>query len=230
MQLKDKLNEILNNEFIGKLRVGTDTFICPNFIIEIVNLKNSYFLDSNIPQNNYDVIKKRMKYMFEKSRSIDKKTILRLTKHYYHNNFEVISFDNNNKICLLHEKSDFFDFSSKKYKKTLRFKQNNTKKIDQLLFPSLDKYPQIIYKKTETFLLSGSKKTQACVNFVTASIDNSFDDFKSIHEINITCNFNDDNIKWLNQHIIYILEHLFKDEDFIPSQEISLKTQIESQQ
>lgn len=221
MPLKDKLPLALNKEFIEKLRVGTDTFICPNFIIEIVNLKNSYFLDSNISKNNFEVIKKRMKYMFDRSNSHEKKLISRSTKHYYRNNFEIISFDIDNKICLSHDKTEFFDFYSNKYKKTLRFKQNNVKKIDPLLFPSLDKYPNVIYKKTDTFLLSGPRKTQACINFITSSKQNIDDVDNNVYEINITCNFSDDNLKWLTQHIIYILEHLFKDEDFIPSQSSS---------
>ena len=216
MPLKYKIHEFLNNDFIKKLRVGTDTFICPNFIIEIVNLKNSYFLDSDIPLHNFEVIRKRMKFLFNNSRSNEKKIISRSTKHYYHNNFEIISFDNDNKICLSHDSSEFFDFSSLKYKKTLRFKQNNIQKIDPLLFPSLDKYPNVVYKNTETFLLSGPRKTQACINFITSSTQ-IIDKVVNLYEINITCNFNDDNITWLTQHIVYILEHLFKDDDFIPS-------------
>ena len=88
------------------------------------------------------------------------------------------------------------------------------------IFFTLDKYPQITYKQTDTFLLSGPRKTQACINFITSSKQLPIDDINSIHEINITCNFNDDNIKCLIQHIIYIIEHLFKDEDFIPSQKL----------
>ena len=93
MPLKDKLSDLLNKEFIEKLRIGTDTFICPNFIIDIVNLKNTYFLDSNLPNNSFDTIKKRTKFMFDKSRSREKTIISRLSKHYYHNNLEIVSLD-----------------------------------------------------------------------------------------------------------------------------------------
>lgn len=159
----------------------------------------SGYFDTRIKQNVYFNLKKRIDKLcggkFKKQYS----------KHYFYNNMELVSFDNRTHYCYQYDSSkcDYFDIPLNK-PSILRVKVEKKKNINNLLFPSFDKYPKIVEKNNIIYSyppLEKNENNQIKLNLVKIG---------DMYNITLEMKYGKENCKKNLNSITRVIENIFR--------------------
>jgi hypothetical protein len=196
----EQLYKILNENLKNNIDITTYNNNNPNLVIDIGKYDEKLgIFNKNIDNNLYFTMQKRIN-------KIIKRYIKTRSVNYFYNNLEYI-ISNDKYICISHNNKISYNINLPET--DVRIKINNSKKVDNSVFPSLNKYHNIDKRDIRTFkyfLYNNKSQLQKKTEFININFIRSNN--KYFH-INISVACTDTNINNVIRTIFYIIKILY---------------------